>query len=267
MNPSLSPICSFEILDPKDIPSAIQSNSRNVSKQLIRIAPLGLGYETFLKWAVQDIDAASGPETVRFSVNALMNARRSLSCLADQYLLRDCFTFCSDVPRTADKKAELLFKRGIFDSLATRALERAVTRRNQIEHDYCQVSLSDAQDTVHLIRSTIENCVQRSDPYKSPGLFGTFLGGHSSGPHGVQHRFEGWSGVLFVFARTESEPWLGIVVPSSNVHATVRKTLFSSLTCEELLRALVPLEKQSTTGYSEYGEPTFAAQLTSLGLR
>jgi hypothetical protein len=237
----------------------------------VRVASLGLGYEPFLKWSVQDIDTAatttSPEQQVRFSVNAIMNARRSLSCLADQYILRDCFAFCSDVPREANEKADLLLRRGIFDNLATQALRRAVERRNLIEHRYEQITLDSAQETVHTIRSSIENCVAKSDPYWAPGFFGSFLGGYSGGNDGETHHFDGWSGLLFVLARCESPPWFGVILPSSSTEAIVRKVSFSELTCNQLLEALSELEAKSSPGYSGYGVQTLVGQLKCLGLR
>jgi hypothetical protein len=237
---------------------------------MVQVAPLGLGYAVFLEWAVKDIEAAadaSHHQTTRFSVSALMNARRSLSCLVDQYLARDCFALCRDAPSEAGKKADLLVRRGIFDLLAARALRRAIARRNVIEHQYEQVGLDDAQDTVHLVRSTIENCVARSNPYRASAFFGRFLGGFYSGPQGLVHHFDGWSGNLFVWARCESPPWFGIVIPSSNTEATVRRVPFSALTCDELLEVLVTLEARLSDGYSFVDEGTYRGQLGCLGLR
>lgn len=267
---SLTPVCRFERLDPEDVLSAIRSNSTRLYRQFVRVAALGLGHERFLQWSVQDIGSASAStdedQTMRFSVSALMNARRSLSCLADQYIRRDCFDLCQDAPHGANSQARLLVRRGVFDPLASEALQRAVKRRDRVEHQYEGLGLEDAQDTVHLIRSTIENCVTKSDPYLAPAFFGIFLGGH--GFAGVEtHWFNGWSGPLFVFARYESPPWFGVVIPSSETTATVRKVAFSELTCNALLEALLALEGQALNGYSMYGESTFKGQLECLGLR
>jgi hypothetical protein len=120
---------------------------------------------------------------------------------------------------------------------------------------------------VHLIRASIENCAAKSDPYRAPALFGLLLGGSSGGPHGVTHSFNGWSGLLFVMARCELPPWFGVVVPSSNTEAIVRKILFSTLSCNQLFEALAALEARSSTGYSEYDERTLVGQLACLGLR
>jgi hypothetical protein len=156
--------------------------------------------------------------------------------------------------------------RGLFDDLATGALRRVVERRNHVEHDYEQICLDDARETVHLIRATIENCVARSDPYWAPAFFGSFLGGHSAGPAGEKHWFHGWSGLLFVLARYASPPWFGVIIPSSETVATVRRVSFSELSCDQLLEALAELEAQSSTGYVGYGEPTFLGQLACAGL-
>lgn len=206
-------------------------------------------------------------QQLRFSVSALMNARRSLSCLADQYLFRDCFAFCGDAPHEANAKAELLVRRGLFDDLAAQALRRAVDRRNRVEHRYEQIALGDALETAHLIRATIENCVAKSDPYWAPALFGMFVGGSSKGPESEKHWFQGWSGLLFVLARCDSPPWFGIVVPSSKTEATVRKVSFKELSCAQLWESLTTLEKQSSAGDSEYTELTFLRQLACLGLK
>lgn len=77
--PSLRPQCSFERLDPMDVSSAIKTNSVELMRSGVIIARLGLGYEAFLSWAVQDVQAATSAEPteqMRFSVSAVMNARR-----------------------------------------------------------------------------------------------------------------------------------------------------------------------------------------------
>lgn len=270
MDPQLTPVCTFESLDPSDVVSAINTNSKPLSRTIVRVPQLGIGYEPFLRWAVQDAEAAAQTtdpdQQIRFSVSALMNARRSLSCLADQYLRRDGLAFCRNVPHEAIDKANLLVQRGLFDGLAAGALHRAVHRRNLVEHGYEQVALVDAQDMVHLIRSTIENCVAKSDPYCGPAFFGSFLGGHGCGPAGVRHWFDGWSSLLFVLACLDSAPWFGVIVPSSKTEATVRKVPLSELSCDQLLEALALLEAQSSSGFFGYDELTFLGQLACLGL-
>jgi hypothetical protein len=263
-----TPRCWSETLDPGDIPSVISTNSKPLSRTLVHVRALGLGYEPFMRWSTQDIEAAAcatnADQRMRFTVSALMNARRALSCLADQYLFRDGFVFCRDAPREANEKAKLLVRRGVFDDLASRALRRAVDRRNTIEHEYDQVSFFDAQDGVQLIRATMETCVNKSDPCLAPALFGSFLGRCSSSGGKETHSFDAWAGLLFILARCDSPPWFGVVVPSSEVEATLRRVHLSELSCDQLLELLLALEKQSSPGYSAYGERTFEAQLACL---
>lgn len=270
MQASLTPLCSFEKLDARDLHSAIQTISKPLNRTVVRVSQLGLGFEAFLRWALQDVETASASpdleEQRRFSVGALMNARRSLSCLVDQYLLRDGFSFCRDAPHETSEKANLLVRRGLFDSLAARALGRATDRRNRVEHDYEDIPITDVQDTVHIIRTTIENCVAKSDPYWAPALFGFYLGAHSTGARGETHWFHGWADVLFVFARCEVHPWLGVIIPCSITEATVRKVHFSELSCDQLMDALAELETRSMNGYTGYGEDTFCRQLEIAGL-
>jgi hypothetical protein len=277
MDLSLTPVYSFERLDPRDVVSAIKTSSTRLSSTVVRIAPLGLGYEPFLKWAVQDIEAAgmsADPnDRIRFSVSAVMNARRSLSCLADQYLLRDGYTFCRGAPGDADKKAELLVRRGVFDSLAAVALKRSVERRNRVEHKYEEIGIDDARETVHVIRATIENCVSKSNPYMAPVFFGYYLGGYTysfgTGTENTEkHSFYGWSDLVFILARCSPPPWFGIIVPSrgSKTEATLRKVWFSELSCDQLSEALAALEERTSDSLSVESERTFIARLACLGL-
>jgi|ERR1039458_2245862 uncharacterized protein YutE (UPF0331/DUF86 family) len=266
----LKPICSFESIDPMDLLSAVQTNTKLLPRTSVRLSQLGLGFETFLRWAKQDVETAKSStdtdEETRFAVSALMNARRSLSCLIDQYLLRDGFNLCKDAPRSSNDKAALLVRRGVFDSLAADALGRAADRRNRVEHLYEQLDLKDVQDTLQLVRATIESSILRSDPYWAPALFGIILGGHSGGPQGEEHHFDGWSGLLFVLARCDSPPWFGIVVPSSQSVATVRRVALRDISCDQLLDLLGVMESQSSSAGSGYGEATFRRQLVCAGL-
>jgi len=173
-----------------------------------------------------------------------MNARRSLSCLVDQYLLRDGFSLCKDAPRGAGDKADLLVKRGIFDELAAGALGRVVDRRNRIEHFYERADHNDARDTVQLVRATIESSVAKSDPYRAPAIFGSILGGYSGGEGEAKHWFHGWSGLLVVFARCDRLPWLGVAIPSTKTSASIRRVALHHLSCDQLLKILAVLEQR-----------------------
>lgn len=138
MQQSVEANCHFEELSSADLLSTVQSLPESSGSFLIN-DPIGKGYEIFLRWAISDIQiAASASESDkrdRYATNAIMSARRSLSCLVDQYLVRDGIAFCQDAPQDARAKAEVLIERGILDSLASDVLQKAITKRNQIEHD------------------------------------------------------------------------------------------------------------------------------------
>src|SRR5207253_7357268 len=95
----MNPNVTFETLVAADIKSALLSlklSGGGTREGIIR-NPIGLGHELFLNWALQDIEASSlmtGGDRDRASVNAIMNARRALACLMDQYWQRDGFEFC-----------------------------------------------------------------------------------------------------------------------------------------------------------------------------
>ena len=244
MKNSKIPNVTFEQIDPADLASALASlrSVRSLNRKLVVQPKLGAGYETFLRWALSDIQEAgtraSGDDCERASVNAVMSARRALSCLVDQYLQRDGFLFCQGAPSEADRKAEILIRRQVFDSLGSQSLKRAIERRNDVEHDYNTIDLAQAQDLVHLVRATIENAVARSSPYDSPALFGSILGGYSSSGTKVQGWFEGWSGSAFLIVTTVASPWAGIIVPSNATQATVRRVDLGKVSVTQWLEAL-----------------------------
>jgi len=268
--PSLVPEVEIEDLDPQDLVSAAQTSSQKLARTICHLQPLGLGFEAFLRWSLEDVSASgqspAGDTQLRFCANALMNARRALSCLVDQYLARDGFAFCSDAPKEATDKARLLVRRGVIDDLAAGALKRAIERRHQVEHRYEAPRLEDAEDTVQVVRATIETAVAKSDPYSSPSLFGTILGGYSSGPSGTKHRFAGWNGLLFVVVVISSEPWAGVLVPSSATKATLRRVALKKVSCDQLFGFLSILECQQGSGYSGFGPDVLEGKLRSAGL-
>jgi hypothetical protein len=81
-----TPIVSFEELDPADLASSLASlkSVKSLARKLVTQPQLGVGYETFLRWALRDIQEAetqrSRDDGERASVNAVMSARRALSC-------------------------------------------------------------------------------------------------------------------------------------------------------------------------------------------
>jgi len=268
--PSLVPEVEIEDLDPQDLLSAARTSSEKLSKTVCHLQPLGLGFEAFLRWSLEDISAAdqslTGDTQLRFCSNALMNARRALSCLVDQYLKRDGFAFCTNAPKEAADKAKLLVRRGVIDDLATGALKRAIERRHQVEHRYEAPRLVEAEDTVQVVRATIETAVAKSDPYSSPSLFGTILGGYQSGPSGTTHWFGGWGGMLFLLVVISSEPWVGVMVPSSDTRATLRRVALKKVSCDQLFDFLSTMEQQQESGYSGFGPSVLEGKLRSAGL-
>lgn len=267
------PKVTFEPLDPSGFLDALGSLSpgKKLQGNAGVIQPsLGLGYKHFLDWALLDIaeaGTASTPDSrQRFSVNAIMNARRALSCLVDQYWRRDGFAFCKDGSRDARKMADILVRRAVFDRLASGVLERAISRRNHVEHQYGGIELEDAQDMVQVVRATIESVVARSDPYCAPAMFGTILGGCSTSEGGVHGRFDGWSGNSVVFGATVSPAWIGIIVPKDECVAVVRKVETGKLTCEQLLSVLEICGAISGGGGGSCSENLWEARLRSAGL-
>lgn len=268
--PSLTPEVEIEDLDPRDLVSAAESSPEKLARTACHLQPLGLGFETFLRWSLEDVSAAgkspAGDTQLRFCANALVNARRALSCLVDQYLARDGFTFCSDAPREATDKARLLVRRGVIDDLAAGALKRAIERRHQVEHRYEAPRLGDVQDTVQVVRATIETATAKSDPYSAPSLFGTILGGFSVGPSDTKHWFSGWGELLFLIVVIQSEPWAGVLLPSSATKATLRRVALKKVSCEQLFEFLSTLERRQNSGYSGYGASLVEGKLRSAGL-
>lgn len=263
------PEVTFEEMLPEDIPSGLRTLSNPHWRRVI-LEPRGCGYEKYLQWAREEIKAASDTPDVherdRQSVNAVMHARRALSCLIDQYLMRDGFVDCCDAPADTESKTELLVSRGILDTLAAGALRRSINTRHDVEHRYTHLDLADAQDVVHNILTTVENTTARSSPYHAHACLGYALGGTSDGKKGPQAWFNGWSGPILVFATTLSPPWLGIVVPNTDTVAVVRKVNLSQLTCNQLEEALKIAESIGGEGYSGYGVETWHLILQSWGL-
>jgi|ERR1700710_80519 len=217
------PIVTFEEMDPLDARSAIETASAPRSRTSVYLHVDGFHFQTFLDWALQDVSEARSivaeSARERFLVGALMNSRRALSCLVDYYLRRDGFTFCRDASKAAGDKSNLLIRRGIFDQLAADTLGRAVDRRNRVEHHYEIPNIADVEDTVQLVRATIDTAVRKSDPMWAAGFYNGFLGGYQTSPDETKFWFDGWSEAMFVMAVTESPPWFGVVIPQS---ATVK---------------------------------------------
>jgi hypothetical protein len=228
----MTPKVSFEQLDPADLPGALLSLPDVPRFDCIHNS-IGAGYQVYLAWALRDLELAEnespGNDQDRLCVNAVMSARRAVSCLADQYLKREGISFCKNPPREAKAISEVLIARNVFSERAAICLQRAVDVRNRIEHQYQSIGLRDTQELIQLIHMTVEYTVNRSSPFTSPFLYGIVEGGAGLGPSGVYGTFGGWDGCCFVSMTFETRPWFGIVQPSSKFEATVRRAFLRIL--------------------------------------
>jgi hypothetical protein len=262
------PICSYEDINAEDFIDGLQTLSgRSASGTLVY--PPGNGPDEPLNWSTQEISQAqfeSGTERNRLITNAVINSRRALACLTDWYMSRDMVNLCAQPATTPKQQAEYLTKRGIIDDLTARVLERAIDDRNRVEHDFTPTSLERAEDIVELLRRTMFTLRANSDPSYGPMIFGSYLGGWGWGDNGPTSAFHGWNGPLVVFSRFSSDPWVGIVIPSSEAEATVRRTYLKCLKRDQLLQIHTMAEQRfsSTTSFSDPETSRF--RLSSVGL-
>lgn len=255
---SLKGQCDFEDLPEADLLASLSTLSGSSGESVIH-SKLGNGFERFLNWAVSDIvlagESKDSEEIAKLSTNAVMSARRSLSCLTDQYLIREGLAFCKDAPKKAEDKANLLKMTGIFDGLTARVLQRAIDKRNSAEHDYLSLSLDEAQDVVEVVRRTIQSVTHSSDPYHGPCIFGFFQHSHWAGSAGMGYSFRGWGEPCAVLVTFEPLPWIGIILPTlgNEAHAVVRRLYLRDTRVETLLDALRLLrEKFPHAGCESY---------------
>jgi hypothetical protein len=240
----------FESVDPKDLLDVARSiESKRGGGTGAIYAPPGQGVAALLEWSMTDIQRARGEsdsnEVAHYSASAVLHARRALACLVDWYLLRDGFSLCKDARRREDERAQVLRNRGLLDELTSEVLRRAIERRNIVEHEYLPIPLEQAEDTVELLRRTIQCLRAESDPANGPCFFGNFQHSVSCGKDGVKAEFHGWSGPAFFMCTFAPKPWLGAIVPNSrdNAAATVRRSYFEDVQVELLLEVLGILEK------------------------
>lgn len=262
--------CSVEQLNPADLLDAIRTlNGRNAEGVLLK-AP-GEGVDTLLQWALSDLrlatNCADPVEQKRHATNAVMNARRALSCLVDWYLRRDGFESCKNAPRRADEKASIILRRGIIDDLTSRVLARAIRIRDVAEHEFQAVSLEDAEDLVELLRRTIQCIRTHSSPEMGPFIFGFIGGGTSySEERGYRGMFYGWSDPVAVINTFASEPWIGVVIPNSRSDAVLRKVILHEIDSDLLLNALTLLESIFGTASGGSGARGCVARAAAAGL-
>lgn len=236
---------NFEPVQPVDLLDAARSIEGRGGEGRVVAAP-GDGPDKPLGWAVSDIKLAGTADDRsdrdHLATNAILNARRALACLVDWYLRRDCFALCKDAPSPPRRQAALLEKRRIIDELTSRVLERAIQKRNTVEHEYISPQVETAEDVVELLRRTIESLRNASDPQLGPCLFGSISYGVSSGREGPKARFYGYREPCFLFCTFDPEPWAGVILPESNAKALVRRSFLKEIQTETLYELLSILE-------------------------
>ncbi len=236
-----APISTFEKLDPSDLLTAISSFPKLPCFHLVH-KEVGIGYNTLLNWALSDLQSAeaasSGDDRLRFCVNSLMNARRALSCLADQYLLREAICFCKDAPKEPKKISEALIARGIFTPRASQCLEKAVAARNRIEHQYESTTLEKTQELVHSVHMTVEFTVKKSPPFHAPILIGYNEGARGVDGNVISATFRGWGSCCFIMLPFATRPWLGVVESKDGFNSNVRRAYLDEFKLAELLPVL-----------------------------
>jgi len=247
------PIYEFEEINPDDLIDGIKTLKGHSGGGLI-LPPPGEGPDIWLNCAIKDIEQAAkssdSRDIVRFSANAIMSARRALSCLVDWYLERDLVAKCKNPPTSADKKTDFLVKRHIIDDLAASVLERAIYVRQKVEHKYESPTLEMAQDFVELIRREIYAIRAESNPERTAWTFGSYE--NSSGfsrERDLYAEFYGWHDSSVVIQRFVEPLWIGIVLPQDSTHATIRRAFLKDFGVEDILEMLTVLK----CNYSKLG--------------
>jgi len=242
--------CTFELIEPEDFISGIYT--LNLSGGMGRFLPApGQGVSNLVSWSLRNIEMArqaqSDDEKAQHTSDALINSRRSLSCLVDWYLKRDGFYYCKDKPKNSYESANILKQRGIIDNLTMRVLARAIEKRNKTEHEYVIHSLEEVEDIVELIRRTNECLMNCSNPNHSPFLIGSLSYGYGMHENKEnEYAFYGWSdSSCFILNTISKEPWIGMIMPVSSSEAEVRKTFLKDTTCENLLEILKQVEQNN----------------------
>jgi len=221
-------------------------NSINISTRSAGVGtilpPPGKGPDVPLAWAIQEVatasHAADRTEVERQCTNAVVNSRRALACLVDWYLERDLARYCKNPPNTPKQQADYLTRRGIIDELTSHVLERAIGKRNRVEHDYVIPDIADAEDIVDLLRRTIAALRSQSDPSLAPMLHGCVLSASGYREQGPYAEFHGWNQPLVIVCRFNKRPWTGLLVPESATKALLRQTFLDQTDTQELIQLL-----------------------------
>jgi hypothetical protein len=265
---SLKPIVEIESATAADILDGLESLAGKIrtlgAGQGIIVRAPGEGPDKLMNWALQEVNNAMqslpNDERQHHCVDAVLHARRALSCLVDWYLERDLAIFCKDAPHDSKQKVRFLITRGIVDELTSRVLERAIRKRNDTEHRYTSPTLEIAEDVVELIRRTLSAIRTQSSPENGPWIFGSFLHCVQFGEKG-HAEFHGWSDPLLVFSRFEREPWVGLLLPENETKAVVRRALLKETTTDELLELLISAPRYFRGGPTWYTEAEFCKLL------
>ena len=238
----IKPILEIEYATPADVLDGLETLEGSSGRGVV-LDPPGDGPDRLLNWALQEVNSAmqsrSAEETKHHCVDAVLNARRALGCLVDWYLERDLANLCKDPPVTPKQQVRFLIARGVLDELTSRVLERAIQKRNDVEHRYKSPSLDVAEDVVELVRRTATALRTQSPPEHGPWVFGIFLHSLGYGKKGRFAEFNGWSKPVVVFSRFAPEPWVGLVLPENETKALVRRALLKETTTEELVQLLL----------------------------
>lgn len=264
----IKPDCRTEIATAGDILDGLDT-LKGRSGQGTVLRPPGRGPDEPLKWAISEVTAAAQAEEEaeisKLCTNAVMNSRRALACLVDWYIDRDLAKYCKNPPATPKQQAQFLMSRGIIDELTSHVLERAVGKRNRVEHEYVVPTLAGAEDIVELLRRTMATLRSQSDPSLAPMLFGIFLGGHGHGKHGAYAEFHGWADPLAIFCRFSQRPWVGLLVPETDRKCLIRRAHLDETTPDELVQLLSLAEQKFGKPASFTGQETCKLILEELG--
>jgi hypothetical protein len=262
--------CTFDEVAADDLLDAV--DTLRAGRAMGRMVTLpGLGMEA-INWAVDEIDLAEPGSHARHAVTAVVHARRALACWVDSYLSCFGFSLCKNRPKDSRDSTDLLVRRRVIDKLSGSVIRRVIERRNLAEHQYEEIPPEEAQDSVELIRLTLQCLRQKfscfSDPadghyVRSPWLLGHYCYSLKSSSKTTEVVFE-WDGVSIVLCSFLDPPWLGVVEPDSPKTALVRRCAFSSMPLEVYEQIIAKLEQKfrCDDGYSELVAVAQAAGLT-----
>lgn len=172
----------------------------------------------------------------RHAVNAISNARKAIACLVNWYLISHHFMSCRNPPNNAREKSHILKRLGIYDEITALVLEKAIEKRDVVEHQFQSIPLDEAANVVELIRRTSSSIMHSFPPGCGPACFGTLTGGvfRNYAENIIRGTFYGWSNPIVLIAAYEPRKWIGIVLPESPSVAHVRYTMLSRFSSDEL---------------------------------